>query len=294
METQRPSLIFDTSAINWLADDQDRDPIVKGLRLAHSVLVTETSISEIISNPDVKRRNCLLDLLVQLAISGGCIMPFHWIVEEQMKAYFQNPQRYNWVQLDVRFRQAEEEIVRRKTIRDLSDQTRAEMQKLRQDFENQFEKIRSAFRQAFALKDNDKAPSFNNIAQAVLSREGEHFRLGMDYIAQVIGVEPEPDRVQNFIERCPPFAALLLALTVALRDRSIRDTNEQWIGKRAGRDDILSAVYLLYCRQFITGDEGQHDALKFIAEWPNHKLASVALYKDFKKFVRFLEGRSQG
>jgi hypothetical protein len=59
-------------------------------------------------------------------------------------------------------------------------------------------------------------------------------------------IMPESE-VKDFIDRCPPFKALLIALCFIQYDRCIRGENEPSLGK-AGRYDTFSAVYLPYCR----------------------------------------------
>ena len=79
-------LIFDTSALNALEADVDRDAIIRTLGLLYVVGITETSFSEIIATPDEALRLKLIDVLKRLLSCGKCIMPFNWIIERQAKA----------------------------------------------------------------------------------------------------------------------------------------------------------------------------------------------------------------
>ncbi|MDQ2843045.1 MAG: hypothetical protein M3Y72_18805 [Acidobacteriota bacterium] len=69
-------LIFDTSAINALADDPERSVILPGVRSAYLVGVTETAISEIAANADETRRIRLLGIVERLLRFGMCVIPF--------------------------------------------------------------------------------------------------------------------------------------------------------------------------------------------------------------------------
>jgi hypothetical protein len=80
--------------------------------------------------------------------------------------------------------------------------------------------------------------------------------------------------------RCPPFKALLVALCLAQYDRCIRDERQESLGK-AGRVDVLSAVYLPYCKKYVTHDGGQCQALNAVAELMRAQV-SIAQYEDFK------------
>src|SRR2546426_762133 len=118
-----PKLIFDTSGINALAKDPDRKAIVEGLCIAYFVGITVTALSEILATPDEDDRKELLDVLKRLLACGQCVMPFNWIIEEHAKAYLANPAAYQWRDLIVRFREAENEIARQEYMHTLSEQT---------------------------------------------------------------------------------------------------------------------------------------------------------------------------
>jgi hypothetical protein len=78
-------LIFDTSAINALADDADVRPITEGICVVYHVGITETVLSEIVADPDEARRNSRLDVLKRLLACGKCVMPFHQIIDAHAK-----------------------------------------------------------------------------------------------------------------------------------------------------------------------------------------------------------------
>src|SRR5207244_178265 len=109
MEQRLAKLIFDTSAINALSEDLDRKAIIEGLCIAYFVGITVTALSEIVATPDEEDRRELLDLLKRLLACGQCVMPFNWIIDAHAKAYLANPADYQWRDLIVRFREAENE-----------------------------------------------------------------------------------------------------------------------------------------------------------------------------------------
>ena len=61
----------------------------------------------------------------------------------------------------------------------------------------------------------------------------------------------------------------------------VLDRRQQSLGK-AGRYDMFSAVYLAYCRVFVTNDEGQFKALNEVAELLDRDVA-ILMYDDFKR-----------
>lgn len=128
-------LILDTSAINALADDSEWTVLVQGVRSAYFVGVTETSISEIAASPDEARRIQLLGIVERLLKSGMCVLPFHGIIEEHTRAYLANRDAYEWMSVNVRFPEAEGEIVRQEIIHEISQQTRESLRQWERDFE---------------------------------------------------------------------------------------------------------------------------------------------------------------
>ena len=52
MSADKKRLIFDTSAVNAIADDAELDAIIRSLRLFYSGVVTETVLAEVIAHHD--------------------------------------------------------------------------------------------------------------------------------------------------------------------------------------------------------------------------------------------------
>lgn len=99
----------------------------------------------------------------------------------------------------------------------------------------------------------------------------------MERATTVLPLEAE---VRDFIERCPPFKALLLSLCFSQYDMCIRDPRKLSLGK-AGRHDMFSAVYLPYCMVFVTNDPGQWKALTAVADLMAQEM-SILMYDEFK------------
>ena len=240
--------------------------------------IPETTLSEVVACPDELERRRLLDVFKRLLNSGNCIMPLQWIVEEQAKAYQRDPTAYDWKRLDVRFKEGENEIARQEIIHSLSEETRASQKAWEKQFQSIYRDARAAFQALFEA--SDKRPSLREVTDKLLAEGGAHLGIGANLIEKATGTHPSEADTKDFMERCPPFKALLVALCFAQYDRCIRSEREQSLGK-AGRVDMLSAVYLPYCKTYITNDEGQNKALNAVAELMEVEV-SVVLYEDFK------------
>lgn len=279
MPTFLRKIIFDASAINALEADKDLVAITQSLSVAYKVGIPETTLSEIIACRDGQERRRLLDVCKRLLTSGNCIMPFQWIVEEQAKAYQRDPSGYEWRRLNVPFKEGESEIARQEIIHSLSEETRANQKAWEKQFQQIYRDAKNAFQTLFEA--SEKRPSLREVTDKLLAEGGAHLAIGADLVERATGACISEADTKDFMERCPPFKALLMALCFAQYDRCIRSEREQSLGK-AGRVDMLSAVYLPYCRTYVTNDEGQCKALNAVAELM-HAEVGVVLYEDFKK-----------
>ena len=280
MKRGRKKLIFDTSGINALADDPDYVALIRGLQLTHLFGVTETAISEIAANSDETRRIQLLGVLERLLKFGMGVIPFHVIIKEQAKAYLADRRRYDWRRVNVRFAEAEGEVVRQEIIHEVSEETRVALKQWDKDFQAIYSNAKSAFQKTFDRRDG-KRPSLKEVADRLLGDGGAHRAIAIDLFERGTGTRLSHAEVHDFMERCLPFKALLVALCFSQYDRCIRGERQPSLGK-AGRLDILSATYLPYCQVFVTNDDGQCKALRTVAEMIGLQM-DILLYSDFKE-----------
>ena len=266
MSEGRRKLIFDTSAINALAADSDLDAIIRSLGYSYHVGITETVLAEVIAHPEETERRRLLKILDRLLHPGHCTMPFQWIIEHQAKAYQNDQKGYEWRKLNIRFFQGEQEIFRQEIVHELSEETRTSNRKWDKDFKALFSAARPAFQQLF---EQEERPSLKAVTEHLMSGAGAgggaYLSIGAGLMERATKVLPPESDVKDFIDRCPPFKALLIALCFSQYDRCIRGENVPSLGK-AGRYDMFSAAYLSYCKVFVTRDEGQWKALTAVAE----------------------------
>jgi len=188
----------------------------------------------------------------------------------------------------VRFREAENEIARQEYMHTISEQTKQENRKADKDFRAIFTKARPAFDKI--LETGRERPSLQEVAKVLVAEGGAHFEIAADLVERATGKRPTNPEIKDFVERCPPFKALIVALCFSQYDICIRGENVESLGK-AGRVDMFSAVFMPYCRVFVTNDDGQYKALREVA-----KLAgldtSIMMYGDFKMGLIGLKGNA--
>ena len=85
--------------------------------------------------------------------------------------------------------------------------------------------------------------------------------MGAGLYRKPTGVALDEAATRDFVDICPPFRALLIALCVAQHQRSIQNPRQ----RSTGAFDLYASVYLPYCEQFVTADPGQEAALLHVA-----------------------------
>lgn len=275
---RKPKLIFDTSAINALAIDPEIEAIVKGIGLSYTVAITETVLAEIVATPEEEKRRKLLAVLDRLLHPGYCVMPYQWIIEHQAKAFDGDRAAYEWRKLNVRFVAGEEEIARQELVHAISEETRLSNRQLEDAFKALFADARPAFQKIF--ENGTERPTLRAATEHLMGDKGAYLSIAAGLVERATGNSPDESTVKEFIDRCVPFKALLVALCFAQYDRCIRGDGVESPG-RAGRNDMYSAVYLPYCSVFVTNDEGQQKALGSVADLMGLDV-DVLMYPDFK------------
>ena len=228
-------LIFDTSAVNALGLDPDIASMLKGLGLSYVIGITETVLAEIVATPDEEIRRGLLAVLDRLVHPGYCLMPYQWTIEHQAKAFDSDRSGFDWRKLHLRFLAGEVEITKQEFVHTISEETRMSNLQLEKAFKALFAQARPPFQKLF--ESGEERPSFRAVTEHLLADGGAYLSIGAGLMERATGKRPTESDVKEFIEACPPFKALLVALCFAQYDRCIRGENMPSLG-RAGRNDM--------------------------------------------------------
>src|SRR5262249_4424277 len=105
--------------------------------------------------------------------------------------------------------------------------------------------------------------------------------LGMKFYKQLAKIDSDDSKIREFIGRCPPFRALLLATCITEYERGIRDLKSPK-SYRAGPFDLWMSVYLPYFHRFITAESRQYNALKEVASVGDINV-DICFYTEFRK-----------
>jgi len=282
-------LAFDTSALNHLADDADRESCIAAIQSSYEVRLPELATGEIYSTREFPRRKALYDVCRELLNHGYCISPPHWLISNFVKCHHQAPMTFDWSIVPWRIREDEEQI-RASTIlgnEELAASQWESQKKIQKDFEKGFKKgtrwaVDSGAWNGWIERQRRNGGLLSiakNLYERSLSYDLEKGGLS---VSREVGVDEEALRM--FVDRCPPFRALIYAYAMTAYDRGCRQRASGEPKYGAGRNDQFMSVYLPYCDKFITADRPQELCLREIARTAN-LATEVMYYDDFRSRV---------
>lgn len=276
----KPILTFDTSGVNWLADDPDSDALIAGLKSGFHTRLTFLGVSEIIANRDRKRRGQLLEICRQLMSSGDCIDPPHEIIRKTV-LHFEESKILNWTNVSVDFPEAQDKIAREENFSDdLADQEREELRALEKQFVKIYEEAKSAFDRLFNDGTTRTPGSVSELVARLQMPGGAFWALAIGLYSRVGKLQPDETTVRRFTDGCDPFRALMIAFCAVQYDRCVKPQN---VGPslRTGRVDTFMASCLPYCHQFVTADPRQLACYKEVVSVAGLD-ATVKSYGEFR------------
>jgi hypothetical protein len=285
--TEKASIIFDTCVIDDLIDDSDSAALMAGLTSAYSIKLTMLNIGEIGAIAKAERRTLLLTKLRPLLWhdENVCLLPPHAILRRLLDGFRNNPDRFHWHSVDIRFPAGEEELARGEIMNDEMAAHQLEFQnKYKKQFRDLMRGARPGFDSTLSVDRNPPPPEF--FRDTALQQGRALWSVGK-WLFNEEGKAPLDDEgVTKFYNSCPPYQAFVLATFISFYDNSIEslDTKNRGLGDskraKASRNDLFQALYLPYCNYLLSTDEGCLSALKWVSQGLE-KSATVMSYKDF-------------
>ncbi len=261
----KPILTFDTSGINRLADDSERDILINRLQSGFSLRLTFTSIDEVAQNSGGERRNRLLRLCKKLLASGDCLLPIGELLQKLIRAFEKDPSAFEWNRVEVRLTEAEEKAFRGADVADaLSEAVRREAAVPKRRFEQLYAEAKPAFDRVFEANPSSRPKSVADLIGG-LQRGGQYWKIAQSLYDRLAGHAAEEGTVRKFWDSSPPFQCVMGALCAAFYDRDVRPPNLPR-SLEAGWADTFMAAYLPYCDQFVTADDGQLACYREVAQ----------------------------
>jgi hypothetical protein len=262
----RPVIIFDTTVINRFAEDRKAaGPLIAGLKSGYTVRLTATNVDEIIATHNAGERDQLLDVCREFLESDSTeiIRPFHELTGNLI-VEFEKRGSCDWERVPLRLPEYEREVALQELIDDeLSNVQREHAAQAKAEFEAVFCNARPHFEEIFKAGTEARPSSVAELVSRLQVKGGAFWGFGMELYERPANRRPHEETIRRFVDSCPPFHALLLALCVAQYDRCIREL--QQIEPFAGRNDLFMSVYLPYCDEFVSDDRGQQRCLREVA-----------------------------
>jgi len=281
----KPTLGFDTSVFNRLADAPDKDALVAAVVTRYRVCIAGLNVEEFAATLDGARRNQVFSICARLLSSGFCLKPVP-VILTLMARSFDSRRDFDWRRVNVQSPEYAREVALRKISNDeMAGKQKEHARATQREFAAVFNDARPVFERLFLSGTTNRPADFAELVRRLRVEGGAFWNLAVGLYARAIGNTPDEKTVRQFVTACPPFNALVLAFLLAEYERCIRDPGGG-PSLRAGRADLFMSVYLPYCDYFVTADERQFRCLNEITAIMG--LGTVAL--GFDGFVDGLTG----
>jgi hypothetical protein len=128
---RKPTIVFDTCAIDDIIDSSDKDALLGGLVAGYSVKLTMVNLGEIGAIPNSDRRTRVRKGFAPLLSHDGneCWLPPHAILRKLTDAFRVNKHTFDWKALSIRFPAGEAEFARGEVLDDFMADTQRTFQK---------------------------------------------------------------------------------------------------------------------------------------------------------------------
>lgn len=271
---------FDTSAVNELNDDPERDVLLKGLHSAGSSHITAYNVVEVCATKSKHQRTALLFLLKSMGNAK-----FFGVPEDILKRL---ALRHAGTGSPSRCVEPEDRIIR-EVLADPSGVEPGVVQdiaKWKKEREDELVKLASHARVRFQklFVHEPRPPNEAAWVRHCLNNPGNFSRQISRLYNHYSGARINDDRLTAFLVQYPQWSLYLLAIADAVYRRAIREARYGKTGK-AGDIDLTFAVYLPSCDRFVTADTGQRKTLRLLSVVNNticRRKTEVISYRQFR------------
>ena len=272
---------LDTSAINRLLDDPEREPIIKTLISVGSVRITAYNVIEAAKTKCEDRRYRLIDLMKRLADRKRPLDRPNTILLSYAKAHADSAAAA-LVNADDQL----EGLWIALNQPDLVDEdARQELIEWAADWEGDFSKVvagdRDQFQTLFQEAPYERPRTIAATLRLYFNRRDECRSLIGD-VYQRHTQTPLTDSTYQVLVREPAWPLYFVGYAYAVHKRAIQENKFQE-KRNAGAIDLGQAVYLTMCDRFITNDRAQYRAIRLLNVLNTKRKTQVMRYDYFRK-----------
>jgi hypothetical protein len=281
-----PIVTFDTAAHNRLVDDGPvSEAILAGIKSGLYFRFAGLSLEELRACPNPVRRDALFKYCGRLQQGQtDCIYPHNELLKRLILSHSNGPENFDWKAVNVRAWEYERGVRDRDFLDNeaLTADQRQHHIVGQKEYQQLFSRLRLKLGEIFAAQRVASPPTFRQaIAQSKRSEPNLILAIGKELYDRPAGTDASGTTINEFVDTCPPFRALIYSILMSWYDISLRDrhTGEKF---RAGRNDLFMSVYLPYCDKFITAEKNreQEKCLRELAAAANLE-AEIVDYDDF-------------
>jgi hypothetical protein len=275
---------FDTSALNRLHDDLDKEAIVIDLVSTDQTLITAVNVREVVATEDASRRTSLLRL--QYRLTNG-FRPLRTPLELLREVTIARIQNRGSVTLSIEESSAGLWAAL-ETPEDLTAELQQESYQWKRDLEDQFTETHRRMRRnvpkIFSPRDIPK--SFAHLLRLFRDNPSLFLPTVSAVYERITGAILDKRCLFDVFSDLPEWPLYMAGWAQGMYTRALQD---QDFGprKNAGTVDLWFAVYLAHCDFLVTDDRAQYKALRVINRIGRRRRprANVLLYDYFKKRI---------
>jgi len=271
---------FDTSAINRLLDDPEREPVIKAILGIGSFRITAYNVLEVAKTKDEDRRPRLINLMRVLADGKRPLDRPNTILLTYAKAHADRTSSAPvnaddnldslWIALN------QPDLV--------DEEARQEALTWATQWEHDFSEVvagdREKFQALFQKVPGEWPKSTASTLRAYLNKKDECRSLISDVYGRHTGTSLT-DSEYPVLVREPAWPLYFSGYAYAVHQRAIQEHN--FSGSRnAGAIDLGQAVYLTLCDRFVTNDRAQYRALRLLNVLNTKRHTQVMRYDAFR------------
>jgi hypothetical protein len=288
---------FDSSAHNRIVKiGPAADPIYSAIGAKFFFRLAGLSYEELASTLPASERMALLEgcrklTATPVAERWDCVHTFYEMLRVLIKEHSIDPASFRWLSIDVRSGDLAHEILTGEITGDdgLARMQRTEQLASLKAYKATWLKLRPKLDPIFEAQGIPRpmtfADAYQNGSPALFPAMGKAlYDAGLRFDAELSGesrtFDTPPETVKHFIDNCPPFRAVLLALLLSWYNTSLRVGNKSE-KLAAGRNDLFMAVYLPLCDIFVTRDSGQEKCLRELRKYLGSPAAEIMSFDEF-------------
>jgi len=255
---------FDTSAINAVHDDEERDEVLSRLlKFPNRIHITCVNIAEVVSTPVESRRHSLLLLLKQMSNGTNPLMMPNKLIRRATKAFAKRKlsltvtitaedSTFWWVMDDPASANGVRQV-----------EALQWKESLERPFIEAHRNARPAFQSLFSDPATPPPRSKAQLLRSFRQQDSAIYDFLKPFYKKETGRYLSRDTMSRMFEVLPMWPLYLAGWGHEMFTRAVRPSNYGIRGK-PGTLDLWCAIYLPLCERFVTNDDGQYLALRLL------------------------------